>query len=375
VSFADRWSRRERLRGILARLPAEDVTGAAATAGLDFVAIDLHSGPVDELALARVVTIAHAAGLGVIAVAAPSERLFALGADAVVGPGDPTLRVVARVDAVGDDDGPVAIDLVAVVSATLDAFAGDVAPDPLPLVLLPGMLGSARVFADVVADLGDAVSCRPLRVDLDETVADAAESVLAAAPGRFALAGHSLGGIVALAMWARAPHRIARLALLNSSARPPSPEQRDAWSDLRERTARGDFGTVVAEQARINVGDQPAGRGDLVRRWIDIASDVGPEGLQRQLSMQASRDDSRQWLGSIDVPTLVLSGAADRVCPPEIQAEIVAAVPCATHVTIEGAGHMTPLDHPAEVAAALRGWLASPVPASVRRMQHSARPS
>jgi pimeloyl-ACP methyl ester carboxylesterase len=357
VTFADRWSRGERLRGVLARLPAEEVAGAVVTAGLDFIAVDLLSGPLDELALSRVVTIAHAAGLGVIAVAAPSERLLALGADAVVGADDPALRVVARVDEFGADDGSVAIDLAAIVSATLDVFARSVAADPIPLVLLPGMLGSARVFADVVADLGDAVSCRPLRIDLDETVADAAESVLAAAPERFALAGHSLGGIVALAMWRRAPHRIARLALLNTSARPPSSQQRAAWSDLRQRTENGEFDAVVAEQALSNVGHQSAGCGDLVQRWIDIATDVGPDGLLRQLSMQASRDDSRPSLGSIDVPTLVLSGAADAVCPLEIQAETAAAVPGATHVTIDGGGHMTPLDHPAEVAAALRGWL------------------
>ncbi len=64
-----------------------------------------------------------------------------------------------------------------------------------------------------------------------------------------------------------------------------------------------------------------------MRRWIDIAADVGPEGLLRQLSMQASRPDGRPTLGDIDVPTLVLSGAADRVCPPEIQAELAAASP------------------------------------------------
>jgi pimeloyl-ACP methyl ester carboxylesterase len=194
--------------------------------------------------------------------------------------------------------------------------------------------------------------------------------VLAAAPQRFALVGHSLGGIVALAMWRRAPSRIARLALLNASARPPSSEQLAAWSDLRERTEHGEFDAVVAEQAQTNVGDQPAPGGDLVQRWIDIAADVGPDGFLRQLSMQASREDSRQWLGSIDVPTLVLSGACDAVCPPAIQAEIAAAVPGATHVTIDGAGHMTPLDRPVQVAAALRGWLASSVPVPARRMQH-----
>jgi pimeloyl-ACP methyl ester carboxylesterase len=158
-------------------------------------------------------------------------------------------------------------------------------------------------------------------------------------------------------MWRQAPHRISRLALLNSSARPPSSNQLEAWSALRERTEHGDFEAVVAEQAELNVGDQGADHSHIRRRWIEIAHDVGPEGLLRQLALQASRQDSRQWLERIDVPTLVLSGSVDGVCPPAIQAEIVSAVPRATHVTIEGAGHMAPLDHPREVASALAVWL------------------
>ena len=143
-------------------------------------------------------------------------------------------------------------------------------------------------------DLDDAISCRPLRIDLDETVADAAESVLAAAPDRFALAGHSLGGIVALEVLRRAPHRVARLALLNSSARPPSDAQLEAWAQLRARTEDGEFAAVVAEQAATNVGEPAAGRPELVERWIDIAARrrAGRASL-RQLSMQASRRDGR----------------------------------------------------------------------------------
>jgi pimeloyl-ACP methyl ester carboxylesterase len=369
VTFAERWSRRDRLRGAVAHLPADRLVAAAAAARLDFVAVDLHGGPADELAMHRLTAAAHAAGLGVVAIAAQPDRLLAVGADIVIAPGDPTLRVVARVESVGDHAGPVAIDVSAGLAAMLGAFACDVATEAPPLVLLPGMLGSARVFADVVGELGDAVGCRPLRIDLDETVDAAAESVLAAAPERFAVAGHSLGGIVALAMWRRQSHRIVGLALLNSSARPPTVEQLAAWAQLRARTERGDFAAVVAEQAAINVGDQPARRDALVRRSIDIAADVGPDGLLRQLSMQESRQDSRDRLAGIDVPTLVISGSADRVCPPAIQAELAAAVPGADHVTIDGAGHMALLDHPAEVAASLRGWFEAVAVPPVRRMR------
>ncbi len=138
----------------------------------------------------------------------------------------------------------------------------------------------------------------------------------------------------------------------------PTP-QLQAWAELRARTEGGAFAEVVADQATTNVGDPGAGRPELVTRWIEIAGDVGGEGLLRQLSVQASRPDARTHVGDIAVPTLVLSGSADTVCPPEIQAELAAAIPGAVHVTIVGAGHMSPLDHPAAVADALRDWLES----------------
>ena len=105
-----------------------------------------------------------------------------------------------------------------------------------------------------------------------------------------------------------------------------------------------------------------------------MAGDVGPEGFVRQLSVQASRLDARLTSVDIAVPTLVVSGSDDTVCPPEIQAELAAAIPGAVHVTIDGAGHMSPLDHPGEVAAALGDWLASR-PGCVTTAQRPWRPA
>jgi len=373
VTFAARWSANERLRGLLVRLPADDVVAVAVAAGLDFVAVDLAGGPADELALARVATVAHLAGLGVVVIAPPgTDRRSTLAADVVLSGDDSALRVVEDPEAVADDEVPTALDVRAVVAEASETFACGAASTPVPLVLLPGMLGSPAVFADVVSELGDTISCRPLRIDLDDTVADAADSVLAAAPPRFALAGHSLGGIVALDVVRRAPHRVARLALMHSSARPPTDAQLAAWAELRQRTETGGFADVVAEQATINVGEPGKHRPELVTRWVAAARHVGPQGFVRQLAMQASRQDNRTWIARIDVPTLVVSGSLDAVCPSEIQEELATAIPGAQHVTIADAGHMSVLESPGAVASALGTWLD---PTSVRRMREPVRPA
>jgi 4-hydroxy-2-oxoheptanedioate aldolase len=243
-------------------------------------------------------------------------------------------------------------------SAFVAAVHGARAPAAqAPLVLLPGMLGDATLWDAVAPQL--TVPLRFGRIDLDDSVAAMAESVLAAAPERFALAGHSLGAIVALEVVRRAPSRVTRLALLNASARPASEAQRAAWADMRERTQAGEFAGVVDEFTRVNL---PGARDGLPAHVAAMARAVGPQGLLRQLAAQGTRPDARPALAGIAVPTLVVSGARDDVCPTELQDELAAGIPGAQHVTVDGAGHMAPLEEPAAVAAALTHWLGEETP-------------
>jgi pimeloyl-ACP methyl ester carboxylesterase len=221
-----------------------------------------------------------------------------------------------------------------------------------PLVLVPGMLGDATLWDDVAPRLD--VPLRFARIDLDDSVAEMAASVLAGAPARFALAGHSLGGIVALEVLRRAPRRVTRAALLNASARPASEQQLGAWAALRARALDGDFAALAHDFALSNL---PTAHHGLAGRVAAMARRVGPRALLRQLAAQATRPDSRPSLSAIRAPTLVLSGSADAVCPPALQHELADGVPGAQRVPIDGAGHMAPLEDPPAVAAALAEWL------------------
>lgn len=231
------------------------------------------------------------------------------------------------------------------------------APDPRqPLVLLSGMLGDRTVWEDVVAELADVARPRYARIDQHDSVASMAASVLAESPSRFALAGHSLGGIVALEILRQAPARVARLALLNTGARKATSTQLESWAAMTERTKAGAFREVAAELGRYTLPD--ASRGDaLVARNTAMAEAVSPDGFLRQLAAQATRPDARALLPEVGVPTVVVTGALDHVCPPPLQEELAAGIPGARHVVIKQAGHMSPLEAPHQVAQALRSWL------------------
>ncbi len=217
------------------------------------------------------------------------------------------------------------------------------------------MLGDASVWEDVAAGLIDVAVPQVERIDLDDSVAEMASTVLAAAPHRFALAGHSLGAIVALEIVRQAPERVTRLALLNTGAHAPSPEQQQTWAALLDRIDDG-FDGIAGQLAAETL---PAGRrADLLARNEKMAYSIGPDGLRRQLVAQLGRTSYLDEVGGYRVPVLILTGGLDDVSPAERQEELYRSCPQADHVIIADTGHMSPLERPAEVAAALRAWLA-----------------
>ena len=224
------------------------------------------------------------------------------------------------------------------------------------LVLLSGMLGDESLWRGVLARLDPATEPLCLRSDSGDTVHEVAAAVLDAAPPTFALAGHSFGGIVALEVQRQAPQRVVRLALLSASARAGSPAQQRSWSVLQSRTLAGEFATVAGELAVATLPTHHRGP-DLMAQNLAMSRTVGACGLLRQLAAQGARPDSRPGLVSIAVPTTVVIGERDQICPPDLQHEVASSIPGAVTAVLADVGHMSPLEAPDAVAAALRAWL------------------
>ena len=226
-----------------------------------------------------------------------------------------------------------------------------------PLVLLPGTLLDAELFGHQIAHLADVAEISVGDLAGPDSIAGMAAAVLAAAPPRFALAGLSLGGIVALEILRQAPVRVARLALLDTNPLPPRPDQLAAWAELGELAAAGRLDEVVD---RLLPGlFRPGWRGDepAVSAVRAMARRVGAAAYGRQLQALASRPDSRPTLAAIAVPTLALVGRQDALTPVALHQEMAATIPGAALVIVEQCGHLSPLEQPQAVTAALRYWL------------------
>jgi pimeloyl-ACP methyl ester carboxylesterase len=230
-------------------------------------------------------------------------------------------------------------------------------PLPLPLVLVPGLLCSARLYAPQVADLwpfGPVIVADHRR---DADMAAIATRILADAPPRFALAGLSMGGYIAFAMLRQAPERIARLALLDTSARPDTPEQKPAREKFIAMAEAGKLADVV-ELLTPRFLHPSRHKDEALKRVVrDMAADTGPEAFVRQEKAIMSRPDSRPLLASIRCPTLVLVGDGDELTPPELAREIAGGIAGARLVVVPDCGHLSTVERPEAVNAALTEWM------------------
>ena len=222
-----------------------------------------------------------------------------------------------------------------------------------PLVLLPGMGCSPDLWSGLELD-ADPVTPVLEEPDLDLEV----DRLLDVLPDRFALAGLSLGAIVAMALVRRAPERVERLALLSTNPYPPREAQLTGW--LEQRQALAAAGPRALQTGLLPSLLSPAvltARPDLVERTLTMAEEVGEARYDAQLRLQSTRVDERPGLRAVRCPTLVLAARQDRLCPVSRHEEIAALVPGAELVVVEDCAHLSPVEQPAGVGGHLGRWL------------------
>ena len=227
----------------------------------------------------------------------------------------------------------------------------------IPIVLVPGLLCTAELFAPQVAALWPYGPVTVAYTLEGRTMAEIAAAILEAAPPRFALAGISMGGYLSFEIMRQAPERVVKLALLDTSPLPDTPEQTAQRRALVAGALAGEFAALL-EPGLISMF-HPAHREDPALRAVQMrmAVTVGADGFARQTEAVIGRSDSRPGLATISVPTLVLVGDADPLTPPERAEEMVALIPRARLVVVPECGHASTLEQPEAVNHALVEWI------------------
>jgi pimeloyl-ACP methyl ester carboxylesterase len=230
-------------------------------------------------------------------------------------------------------------------------------PEPVepPLVLLAGMNCSARLWNGLGLT-------GPMTPRLSEpTLSGQVAKLLDELPQRFALAGLSLGAIVAMALTRTAPERVAKLCLMSTNPYGPTDQQREGWRRERDRLAAGTTARQIQRDLLplLLTAESLDRRPDLVETTQAMASDVGENDLDAQLRLQLTRIDERPGLRAVRCPTVVVAARFDRLCPVALHTEIASLVPGSELQVIERAAHLSPLERPAALRRVITGWALS----------------
>ncbi|HEX2790853.1 MAG TPA: alpha/beta fold hydrolase [Steroidobacteraceae bacterium] len=228
---------------------------------------------------------------------------------------------------------------------------------PLPTLLVPGLAATARLYQAQIPALWQFGAVMVADHRRDDSIGAIARRILDQAPARFSLLGLSMGGYIAFELLRQAPGRVARLALLDTTARPDAPLQSARRRELIELARAGRFGEIAdLSYAGLVHPDHLADQSlrELVRC---MAQETGAEAYIRQQTAIINRPDSRADLAAIGCPTLVLVGEADQLTPPALAQEIAAGIRGAQLTLVPASGHLSTLEQPQRVNAALGEWL------------------
>ena len=224
----------------------------------------------------------------------------------------------------------------------------------LPLVLLPGMMCDARLFGPqrelttrvIVPELTSA-----------DTVQALAAGVLANAPDRFALGGLSMGGIVAMEVVRQAPDRVAGLALMDTNPLAETPDRQALRAPQVARARAGALAEIMRDEMKPHYLAETPRKPAILDLCMAMALDLGPKVFACQSVALRDRPDQCASLRRVKVPTLVLCGREDQLCPLPRHELMQGLVPGATLSVIDGAGHLPVLEQPEATNRALGAWL------------------
>ncbi len=226
-----------------------------------------------------------------------------------------------------------------------------------PIVLIPGLISSPRFYAAQIPALWRFGPVTVAHHTGASSMNAIAHAILASAPPTFALAGHSMGGYIAFEILRLAPARVTRLALLDTSALADAPEQTARRRAQMALADAGRFAEIPDLQFPLLVHADRAGDTALRTAVRAMADDCGAVAFIRQQQAIIGRIDSRPSLAAIRCPCVVIVGDADQITPPARAQEIADGIAGSMLVTIAGSGHMSAMERPDDVTAALCAWM------------------
>ena len=229
-----------------------------------------------------------------------------------------------------------------------------------PLVFLPGMMCDARLFAPQVTALSREMAVTVAPITMGERVEEMASALLGVLPAKFALAGLSMGGIVAMEILRHAPERVTRVALMDTNPLAETPQSAAGYEPLIVGARAGrfeDMMRMILKPEHLAPGPQ---RLQVMEQVAEMGRAMGPDVFIRQCRALQRRKDQQATLRRIKMPALVLCGEHDGLTPVKRHTFMAELIPYARLEIVPDAGHLPTLEQPEVVTAILRHWMTQP---------------
>lgn len=230
-----------------------------------------------------------------------------------------------------------------------------------PLVLIPGMMADSRGFLPQIVELSWDTALHIAAPLHHDTIEDLAQAVLDSAPSVFALCGHGLGGMIAIEILRRAPERVTRLALMDTSCQSEMPTVAASREKRIVAARAGRLAEAMKEELKPDHLAPGPDRDGIHQIMQEMAQDLGAETYIRQSRALQKRPDQQGTLRKTRTPTLILCGEDDTLYPVRRHEFMAHLMPYAKLEVVAGAGHLPALENPNAVSAILRNWLSWPV--------------
>lgn len=232
-----------------------------------------------------------------------------------------------------------------------------------PIVFLPGMMCDARLFGPQLAAMSSTHAVMVAPITQGERVEDIAGALLDLLPRRFALAGLSMGGIVAMELMRRTPERITRLCLLDTNPLAETPQVAAMREPQIVAAKTGRLVEVMRDEMKPNYLAPGPARQDVLDLVMEMARTLGPDVFIRQSRALQRRRDQQGTLRRVHVPTMVICGEHDELCSVRRHTFMAELIDSARLHVLENAGHLPTLETPDEVIDLLYDWMNMPTAA------------
>lgn len=227
-----------------------------------------------------------------------------------------------------------------------------------PIVFLPGMMCDARLFGPQLAELSAQYTVSVAPLTHGERIEEIASGLLDQLPRRFALAGLSMGGIVAMEILRRAPDRVSRIALISTNPLAEVPQVAAGREPQIVKARTGKMIEVMRDEMKPNYLAPGPWAGEILELVMHMAQSLGPDVFVRQSRALQRRRDQQETLRKCKLPALILCGAHDQLCPVKRHEFMAELMPHAALKVLPDSGHLPTLEQPDETSAALRDWMA-----------------